>query len=471
MFKEYKFTFLIFLFFILSCKKFVDIPPPTTELLTSNVFANQSAATAALTGIYTQMESLTESYNLANNNGMLADELTNYSTVNTFIEYYSNSLRATDINQPWIDGYNYIYQANAVISGLQSYGGISAAVSQQLRGEALFTRAFWYFILTGCYGAIPLSSTPDYAINATLIRISQQQVYRQIISDLSNAENLLNTNYVDATDTASTLDRIRPNKYAAAALLARTYLFAGSFDSAVQQSTLVINNSTLYQLTGLDSVFLANSKEAIWQIPPVQPSSNPATPDGQFFILLSAPQTVGANVNCTTISPQLMNAFEVDDNRMTQWISSYFDGTTNWYFPYKYKIYDASSYSTVPEYTMVLRLAELYLIRAEASAQQGNLGNAVTDLNTIRNRAGLANYSGSVDKTSILNAILHERQVELFTEWGVRWFDLQRTGNINSVMTVVTPQKGGNWNPSWALYPIPLSEINIDPNLTQNPNY
>ena len=474
--KKYKLAILFLLSFslLVSCKKFVEIPPPSTELLSSGVFVNQSAATAAQTQIYTTMESLSESYNAAAQEGLLADELTNYSTDIPFREFYSNSMKSVDILQPWTSGYNYIYQANAVISGLENYSGISASVGAQLKGEALLSRAFWYFYLTNCYGAIPLPTTTNYAANALLSRTPQTQVYQQVVSDLKTAQNLLSTNYVDASDTTATTDRIRPNKYAASALLARTYLFAGSYDSAAQQATLVINNSAVYQLTGLDSVFLANSTEAIWQIPPVQPTSNPATSDGQEFILLAAPQSAGsqgATNNCTTISPQLMSAFETGDNRMTHWISFFNDGTTNWYFPYKYKVYDASSYSNIPEYTMVLRLAEQYLIRAEAYAQQGNLGSAVADLNTIRNRAGLVNYSGSMDKASILTTILHERQVELFTEWGHRWFDLQRTGNINTVMSVVTPQKGGSWNPSWALYPIPLTEINIDRNLTQNPNY
>lgn len=471
MVKKYIFLLPFFLSFTVSCKKFVEIPPPSNQVLSSGVFSNQSAATAAQTGIYTQMETFLESYNSSLNNGLLADELTNYSTATTLNEYYLNSMTAANITQPWTDGYNYIYQANAVISGLQDYSGISAAVVQQLKGEALFTRAFWYFYLTECYGAIPLPTTGNYSVNATLGRPPQPQVYQQITADLINAENLLSSNYVDATDTTVTMDRIRPTKWAAAAMLARTYLFAGNYDSAEQQATVVINNTALYQLSGLDSVFLANSSEAIWQIPPVEPSSNPATPDAEYFILLSAPQSAGgATTNCTTISPQLMSAFESGDNRMSQWINSYFDGAINWYFPYKYKVYLTPG-GTIPEYTMVLRLGEQYLIRAEAYAQQGNFGGAVTDLNRIRSRAGLSNYSGSMDKASLLTAIWHERQVELFTEWGARWFDLQRTNTINNVMSIVTPQKGGSWNPSWVLYPIPLTEINIDHNLTQNANY
>ncbi len=143
-----------------------------------------------------------------------------------------------------------------------------------------------------------------------------------------------------------------------------------------------------------------------------------------------------------------------------------------WYFPYKYKYNTLTTNGTVYEYTMVLRLAEQYLIRAEAKVQTGD-ATAVNDLNAVRHRAGLADYAGSTDKNSLLAAILHERQVELFTEWGQRWFDLIRTGNVDAVMSIVTPQKGGTWTTGGhqTLYPIPIADIAADPNLTQNPGY
>jgi hypothetical protein len=123
---------------------------------------------------------------------------------------------------------------------------------------------------------------------------------------------------------------------------------------------------------------------------------------------------------------------------------------------------------------MVLRLAEQYLIRSEARAEQQNLtgpNGAIADLNTIRARAGLTSYSGGSDQASVLAAILHERQVEFFTEWGHRWLDLGRTGNLNAVMDSVELAKGGSWNPDKELYPIPATELTLNPNLKQNIGY
>jgi hypothetical protein len=124
----------------------------------------------------------------------------------------------------------------------------------------------------------------------------------------------------------------------------------------------------------------------------------------------------------------------------------------------------------VTEYTVVLRLAEQYLIRAEARAQQGNLLDAQADLNIIRSRAGLSDRSiNNVDL--LLTAIMHERQVELFSEWGHRWLDLKRTNTVNAVMSVITPQKGGTWSSNWAWFPIPQSEIRTNVKLKQNLGY
>jgi len=438
---------------------------------TASVFDNDASATSAQTNIYSQMVSYNESYNLVLQTGFLGDELTSYSTVSTMQEYYEDAMLSSSITSPWVDGYNYIYQANAVIQGLQTGSGITTATFQQLTGEAKFTRAFWNFILTNCYGAIPLATTTDYSITSTLSRTAQPIVYQQIITDLTAAEGLLSANYVDATDTSITTDRVRPTKWAAAALLARVYLYTGSYDSAIQQATFVINGSNgLYSLCdSLNNVFLANSSEAIWQLPPSQPSNDPYVDDAYFFVLSGAPSN--GTSNNATISLQLMGSFEAGDWRMTHWIGVYPANGVNYYFPYKYKV--TQTLTPAPaEYNMVLRLGEQYLIRAEAYAQQGNTNGALADLNAIRNRAGLMSYGGATDKNSLLAAIFHERQVEMFTEWGNRWFDLKRTDSMQAVMSVVCPYKGGgSWNSTKALYPLPLSDLNIDVNLKQNPGY
>ena len=116
---------------------------------------------------------------------------------------------------------------------------------------------------------------------------------------------------------------------------------------------------------------------------------------------------------------------------------------------------------------MVLRLAEQYLIRAEARAQQSNIEGAESDLDLIRSRAGLMNVTADT-KDSLLSEIQHERQVELFCEWGQRWCDLKRSRLAD---VILGERKKPNWQSSDSLYPLPANEILRNPVLMQNPGY
>ena len=456
---------------IISCQKFVTVDPPVSSLVTASVFNNDAAATAAQIEIYSKMASAGESYHVSQNTGLLGDELTDYSGITPNILFYQNTMDVVTNLGPWQNAYNYIYQANSIIEGLQNVNGVSPAVKQQLTGESKFIRAFWSFYLANCYGDIPIVTTTDYSINNHLVRSSKPQVYQQMVEDLKEAQATLNSGFVDASDTSvypiATAERVRPTSWAATALLARVYLYLGKYDSAEIEATAVINNTSMFTLLpDLNQVFLKNSFETIWQLATPMPALYNNTYDGGAYILIAAPVDVAA-------SPQLLGSFETDDKRKSNWIGSVVTSSPidTFYFPYKYK---ARNGGNVSEYVMVLRLAEQYLIRAESRAQRGvNLNESIDDLNTIRRRAGLSDYSGPSDKDSVLASILHERQVELFTEWGNRWFDLIRTGNINSVMSVVAPVKGSTWatDGHQAFYPIWQSEIGLNSHLTQNAGY
>ena len=115
----------------------------------------------------------------------------------------------------------------------------------------------------------------------------------------------------------------------------------------------------------------------------------------------------------------------------------------------------------------MLRLSEQYLIRAEARARQGDLIGAKDDLNVIRNAAGLGNTTVATD-VAIIDAVLRERRVELFTEYGHRFFDLKRYGKVDSILSVVKP----GWDATDILLPLPETELLVNPNLLpQNPGY
>jgi hypothetical protein len=245
------------------------------------------------------------------------------------------------------------------------------------------------------------------------------------------------------------------------------YLYTGNYAGAEAQAASVIGNSSLYSLPALNNVFLKNSAEAIWQLQPVRSGTQANTGDGAMFVLPVGGPNNGNNP--VHLSASVVSSFEIGDQRRTNWVNSVSVGSATYYYAYKYKIGSVSTATS--EYVMVLRLAEQYLIRAEARAQSGNIAGALSDVNAIRTRAGLAPLPSSITQSALLTAIQHERQIELFTEWGHRWFDLKRTNAIDAVMNVVAPQKGATWSPFKALHPIPQGDLNLNRNLIQNPGY
>jgi len=444
----------------LSCTKFVKIPSPPNQLVTATVFADSLDANAAILGIYINMmptSRLFTSGGITIYTGLSSDELF-YNTGNSDeSQFYSNSISPISNganDQLWVSAYELIYQTNACIEGLNASNGLSVSLKKQLVGEALFIRAFLYFNLTNIYGSVPLVTSTDYKINAVLPRASSAAIYMQIDGDLNIAQSFLPQNY-------GTTGNFRPNQFAATSLLARVYLYQRNWDSAEIASSRVINSGNYNLVPILNDVFLAGSNEGIWQLVPVFPGLE--TTEGYYFV----PSNVFV-VPKYTIGPYLLNTFESGDQRRVDWIDSNVVNGVSYYYPYKYKLgYDGNS-SPIENY-MVLRLAEQYLIRAEAEANgaAGGSNAAIGDLNVVRNRAGLPNYLGSTSPDSVLNSIYHERKVELFCEWGHRWFDLKRTSQINAVLGT---EKVG-WEADAALYPIPSAEIQLNPYLTQNDGY
>jgi hypothetical protein len=460
------------------CKKLVEVPAPSTSVTANNVYSTDAAAAAVLTGIYQELsESPLASAggipSLTVFAGLSSDELTLWNGVTDpmGLAYYGNALLGSANNygsEFWTTIYPTVFSCNDAIDGLTGATSLTPAVKQQALGEAKFMRAFFYFYLTSLYENVALALSNDYKINAILSQVSMQEAYQQVVADLHDAQKLLSSNYLDATLLQTTTDRTRPTQWAATAMLARTYLYMGNWVGADSAASVLITNSNLFNLSSLVNAFLNASlgnNEAIWQLQPVNVVPSNTTDAYTFIIPPSGPGT-GTNYGAY-LSNNLMNSFESGDQRRQNWVDSTIVDTFIYYYPYKYKLTEGP----VNEYYMVLRLAEQYLIRAEARAHEGNVGGAQADLDSIRARAGLPPTSAST-QTDLLTAIMHERQVELFAELGHRWLDLKRTGTIDAIMSQVTPQKeGGAWSSYQQLYPISILDIEADPNLKQNQGY
>ena len=439
---------------ICSCNKLVDVKLPVDELVSSTVFADSATAVSTVNGMYSQLYNgdgnSIYGYRISTLPAESADEL--MPVKNSFDQFYSNSLVAgnSDVSDLWSQSYHVIYLANSIIDGLQASKTLSASLKNQLTAEAKFVRAFCDFYLVNYFGRVPIVNSSNVTISNNAPASSVNEVYAQMISDLSEARDALPADY-----SLSGGDRTRVNRYVASAMLARVYLYNQQWAQAVGESTNVIAQNGLYALqTDLNTVFLANSQEAIWQL---YTNVRGCT----FFAQQLIP--TGLGVPNYTTNPILENSFETGDQRKSKWLSSVDYLGVTYTFPYKYK----SITNNNTEFDMALRLSEQYLIRAEANSQLNNVIAAQTDLNVVRKRAGLA-VTGATDKASLLLAVEHERQVELFCEYGHRWLDLKRTGQADVILKAEKPL---GWQSTDQLYPIPQSARSTNNALYQNPGY
>lgn len=453
---------VILLLVMTSCEDFLSIDPPRTELGKEGVFSSPSTADAAMLAIYNQM--VFSGFGSGGLNSatyllsMSSDELINYNVTADGLslqEFNNNSLVATNplILSVWSELYQYIYKANAILEGLKASTRISKSDKERLTGEAKFVRAFSHFYLVNLFGRVPVVTSSDYLINSSISRQSINDVYTQIETDLIEAEQLLPSNYA-----LNTSERIRPTKAAATAMLARVYLFTSSWEEAEYKATTLIEDPQFELEKDVDKVFIKNSAEAIFQLKP--PSTQQNTLEATVFVFEGYPVN-GA------MSAELIKAFEVEDKRREKWIGATEANGESFFFPYKYKVVGATD--PLQEYSIVLRLAEQVLIRAEARMNQGKLTEAVEDINVIRTRAGLQPLELTISVEEIIQAIAKERQTELFNEWGHRWLDLKRTGRATAALASLKP----DWQPTDELFPIPFEQIQRSPSMAndQNPGY
>ncbi|MGN6420845.1 MAG: RagB/SusD family nutrient uptake outer membrane protein [Pseudobacter sp.] len=449
---------------VTGCKKMLDIGTPVNQVVSDKIFEDSVTVQSALAGMYVQMYGTVHSINpfgvgITVLTGMTADETTHYLA--QFAQYYNNELVTTDgrVAAIWTDAYATIYRANDIIDGVTASAKLSATAKKRAIGEAKFLRAYCYFYLTNLFDKVPLVTTTDVSITPSLPRSTSDQIYQQILSDLKDARDMMRDDYA-----LSGGERIRVNKWAASAMLARVHLYLKDWENAEAEASAVINKTSLYGLETLDKVFLANSKEAIWQFT-TKVQGRFAAEGVQFL-----PVITGTRPNYV-LRPSLLAAFEQNDNRKTAWTGEMLLAGKTYTYARKFRANSDATANGNQEYGMVLRLAEQYLIRAEARAHLNKItGNesAASDLLMVRDRAGLGLPTAN-DQDEMLVAVAKERRIELFTEWGHRWLDLKRTGKANEVLLAEKPTK---WKSTAVLFPVPAAEITRNPALKpQNQGY
>lgn len=451
---------------LISCEEYVELESPNYIISNENVFNNDETAQSSIQGIYNQLAiaDFSSGYNYSTTilAGLSSDILETTSITDLrYGPFHQNQINSHSSEDAvanynlWSSFYNILYMANSIIEGVDKSTQISEDIGKKVKGQALFIRAFIYFYLINTYGDVPLVLGTEYSQNMTKKRESSTRIYQQIISDLSSSGKLL-----DNQKDFPSSERTKITFFTVLALNARVNLYIKNWAKAEELSSKVISNTKDFQiLNNLDDVFLMNSREAIWQISPLgRGSSTTYTREGYIFR--------GNNSSDLKLSENFITELNAEDRRTNQWIG--YNLEKGFYYPQKYK--DGYSRGSITEYSMVLRLAEQYLIRAEARVMLDNYEGAVKDLNVLRKRSGLevlqlSNFPKG--KEEIIDSIVKERKMEFFSEWGHRWFDLKRTGRA----TVVLPQIKPMWQDTDVLYPIPEEERLKQPGLSQNPGY
>lgn len=450
--------------FALACDNTLTVEP-VNEVAADVAIIDAATARAAIAGAY---DALQDDNNWTYYSGdfnvfsdLSSEDVRHSGTFDTYRQADRNALSAANgtIEDIWSQLYVTINRVNVIIEKLPNVPGLDAAERDDLLGQAYFIRALSYHNLVKLWGGVPLRLTTPASLGeaASIARASEAETYAQILDDLDQAIALIQT---DDDPGVATIG-------AAWALRSRVLLFMEDWDDVVAAADEV--ESFGYDLAPeFDDLFAVEggTVEDIFKL-----TYEPAEPHGLGWYYRAKGGFGGRYELAPTCA--LANAFDASVNcANTNFMAGWTPGDARADFSIKVTGSlepFANKYITGDgdDDLHVIRFAEVLLNRAEAYARLGQLGPAVDDLNRTRVRAGLpALVLGTTvanNMQAVLDAIWQERRLELAFE-GFRWPDLVRTGRAISVL-------GLEDEPHQVLYPIPQEELDVAPNITQNPGY
>ena len=384
---------------------------------------------------------------------------------------------------PWVG----IGQCNILINGIESTGYDKGTVKERCLGEALFLRSHYYYVLVRLYGGVPLRLIPfTPGESSDIARSSVDDVYAQILSDCQRAAEILPAK-ADYSDD----DKGRASKDAALTQLADIYLTRGDYAKAQQMCEQVEQlgyNLSQCSYTDNFDARINNGPESIFE---VQYSGNTEydfwgnNPQSSWLSTFMGPRNsdfVAGSYGWNQPTEEFVSQYEDGDKRK-DWTILYegcpdFDGM-NYKASYSNTGYNVRKFlvpkSVSPEYNtcmqnfIVWRFADVLLMKAEALNEQGKTSEAAVPLNTVRQRAGLANVGG-LSQADMREKIIHERRIELAFE-GHRWFDMIRIDNGNYALNFLHSIGKTRANKDRLLFPIPQTEMDANSLMTQNPGY
>lgn len=445
------------------CSSLLDVDP-VNEIVEESAIVDPPTARAAASGIYDALQA-GEYYggDFVWFGDLSAEDVNHTGTFTTYRQADQNNLTAdnSSIEDIWDDLYTAIGRANIVIEKVPAVEGLEPEEIDNIVGEALLIRALTFHNLLKFWGerdedglGIPLriQSAGSVGEASDISRATTREVYDQILADLALAATKLTQE-----------DVTRATKGAAKAIEARVRLYREDWAGAETAAQAVVDMG--YELaTDFRDLFDADGIETTEDIFKVAFTPVEYSWEGYYYLPYEeggrgeiGPTLALIRAFDPGYVPGNPATFDTPDVRAQESIS-FLEETDA---PYAIKWPTGIGAEDVH----VIRFAEVLLIKAEAEARLNKLDEAIETLNPIRVRAGLAALDATgMTQPQVLDAILHERRLELAME-GDRWPDLVRRGVAQAVVGFPADRA------FQVLYPIPLGEIDVVPNLQQNTGY
>jgi tetratricopeptide (TPR) repeat protein len=446
--------FGILALFMTSCgEKFLDIQSQTS-LTSDSYFKTEADFTQAINGAYAPLRILYDNaFVLGEMHSDNARYILNTSYRATianenaadFIYEASNGVSTTKYQTAYL----VIARANQVLATIDGVS-ITDASKSNIKGQALFLRAFAYLDLVQYFGSIPLHLTPASSIEETALPLATADaVYQQIIADAKQAADLL--------PEKSTQEAGRATKGAAKMLLSNVYMIQKNYAGAETLLKEIVNSNSYSLMADYASIYSPankNNAESIFEIQYKQGTDGysssfiykmlpyPLAKDTLAKLTqVSNPNALTEGEGYNTPTPDLIGIYDSGDLRKNASIG-YVHDMNGTLFPYVKKyLHPHLLYQNSDDNWPVYRYAEVLLYLAEAINEQNRPAEALTYLNnvigksavSIRGRAGLTSIAAS-SQSDVRTAIAKERRIELAFE-NKRWLDLVRTGKAVEVMT------------------------------------
>ncbi|MBP1640109.1 MAG: rane protein [Bacteroidetes bacterium] len=460
-----------------SCSNFLTTD--TESFTAKETFTNDKAwPSAALASLYKTFHTEYYQFDMFVNGDVSSDVCYagGDNTSNFEIDDFSISTTNSNVKRDWTYLYNAIMICNSVLEGADEckVEGFTDSDRSILKGEAKFIRAVHYFNLVRLWGGVPIVLLSDPNQTATLARSSETEVYSQIVSDLTDAISAL---------PATQSETGRATKGAAQGMLAKVYASMPTIDytKVLEYCNAVLANTSYELVSDYAELFDGNHENTTESLFEIQFDAATAGAWGpEMFLPYSLSGDSWKKFN--TPSKTLINTYDDEGDNVRKNASVIFEDCTGYYsddvwgttIPFAYKFKSANGWNSSNN-IIYLRLADIILLKAEALNETGDLSGAKTLLNKIRSRVGLADKNPT-NQSDMRTAIEKERFLELAFE-GHRWFDLKRTGRAITVMSSCETRKaassayGSSITQNDLLWPIPATEIQLNPNLTQNSGY